>query len=382
MKTIYRKIACITFMRIFYKIGYFIYYYNQEECKKQVAKLIEKLFEFLKNNNSEENIENKDYFYDEFASKFLSILMYSTPNVVAFFGKEMFINYLQKPYFFRTTPSILRNFRYFISVLVDKYPGILIELFSNINSKFFDFLGSGRDKVKILRRISFVIYSCEKDKFKNDFEKIREKAKFFLTSHKSNFKLEQEIFLMMRILFLRFSHDGVMKMIKELWPIIFTEIIQNLKNENRNKELDLIIENFKFIELLSLANPEEFCLYQWIFLIDTFSMKDLDIKDQKSLLSELLQKENKIFKPVALDFLDKNNLEIDNNIMEGKHKGKSTLIFRPENATLEEMQKALKNLFYSIGDMNNYKIELDLDQVEKFIEEDFIDKDKENDEDN
>ena len=39
-------------------------------------------------------------------------------------------------------------------------------------------------------------------------------------------------------------------------------------------------------------------------------------------------------------------------------------------------------MFYSIGDMNNYKIELDLDQVEKFIEEDFIDKDKENDEDN
>ena len=32
--------------------------------------------------------------------------------------------------------------------------------------------------------------------------------------------------------------------------------------------------------------------------------------------------------------------------------------------------------------MNNYKIELDLDQVEKLIEEDFIDKDKENDEDN
>ena len=48
----------------------------------------------------------------------------------------------------------------------------------------------------------------------------------------------------------------------------------------------------------------------------------------------------------------------------------------------KKCKKALKNLFYSIGDMNNYKIELDLDQVEKFIEEDFIDKDKENDEDN
>ena len=132
---------------------------------------------------------------------------------------------------------------------------------------------------------------------------------------------------MMRILFLRFSHDGVMKMIKDLWPIIFTELIENFKNPNRNKNITLIIESFKFIELLALANTEEFSLYQWIFLLDTFSMKDLDIKNEESLLSELLKKECKIFKPVALDFLPKGNLNVTEDMLEGKHEGKSTLVF-------------------------------------------------------
>ena len=39
----------------------------------------------------------------------------------------------------------------------------------------------------------------------------------------------------------------------------------------------------------------------------------------------------------------------------------------------EELQNALKKLFYSIGDMKNYKVELDSEQIEKLIEEDFID---------
>ena len=102
-------------------------------------------------------------------------------------------------------------------------------------------------------------------------------------------------------------------------------------------------------------------------------MKDLDIKNEESLLSELLKKECKIFKPVALDFLPKGNLNVTEDMLEGKHEGKSTLVFCPEKPTLEELQTAIKNLFYSIGDMNNYKVELDSEQIEKLIEEDFID---------
>ena len=68
-------------------------------------------------------------------------------------------------------------------------------------------------------------------------------------SDNKNDKLKDEIFLMMRVLFLRFSHEEVMKIIKDLWPIIFMELIQNIENPKRNNDIDLVIESFQFIEL-------------------------------------------------------------------------------------------------------------------------------------
>jgi len=74
-------------------------------------------------------------------------------------------------------------------------------------------------------------------------------VKDLLGSDNKNDKLKDEIFLMMRVLFLRFSHEEVMKIIKDLWPIIFMELIQNIENPKRNNDIDLVIESFKFIEL-------------------------------------------------------------------------------------------------------------------------------------
>ena len=73
--------------------------------------------------------------------------------------------------------------------------------------------------------------------------------KDLLGSDNKNDKLKDEIFLMMRVLFLRFSHEEVMKIIKDLWPIIFMELIQNIENPKRNNDIDLVIESFQFIEL-------------------------------------------------------------------------------------------------------------------------------------
>lgn len=85
-----------------------------------------------------------------------------------------------------------------------------------------------------------------------------------------------------------------MKMIKDLWPIIFMELIMNIEDEERNKKVKLVLESLKFIELLSLANIEEFTLYQWIFIMDTFDMQNLNIKNEKSLLYHLMVNEKNI----------------------------------------------------------------------------------------
>ena len=316
--------------------------------------------------------ENK-MFYSEFASDFLSSLIKDCPSQVTALGKSMFMDYLNSPIFFNTTLKILVNLKNFISCFVEFYPEILSELIKNTNTGFLFLSGNEDDKIRTLRRMSFVIYSCEKDQFRKDFDNIQEKAKLYLTSYKDNNKLEAEIFLMMRILFLRFSHEGVMKMIKDLWPIIFTELIENIKNKERNQHVNLLIESFKFIELLSLANVEEFTLYQWIFLLDTFNMKDLDTRNAESLLSEVLKKESRIFKPIALDIIGKEDMGVNDELIEGEHKGKRELVICPKNETLEELQEAVKKFFYSIGDMNNYKVEFNLKQIEEVIEKDFID---------
>ena len=366
----YRQLTCITLKENFYKILINIYG-DSNLCRKNLTDIIRLLINFLKENSQDRNEEKM--FYAEYASEFLASLMKDCPSQVTNCGKVMFMDYLNGPTFFITTPKILRNLRRFISLSVKFYPEILSELIRNINTGFLFLGGSDEDKIKTLRRISFVIYSCDKDTFQKDFDNIKEKAKLFLTGYKDNNQLEGEIFLMMRILFLRFSHDGVMKMIKDLWPIIFTELIENFKKESRNKHINLLIESFKFIELLSLTNAEEFSLYQWIFLLDTFNMKDLDTRDSKSLLSDLLQRERKIFRPISIEIIRKGNIDVNDEIIKGRQAGKSQLLVIPEKETLEDLQKAVKKFFYSIGDMNTYKVELNYDQIEDVIEKDFID---------
>ena len=367
----YREITCITLKDNFYQILMSIYG-DANSCRKNMTEIIRQLINMLKINSQD---KNEDMMFNaEFASEFLSSLMRDCAPLTTNCGKNMFMDYLNGPNFFNTTPKILQNMRKFISGSVKFYPDILSDLIRNINSGFLFISGSDEDKIKTLRRISFVIYSCEKDTFQKDFDNIQEKAKLFLTGYKDNNKLEAEIFFMLRILFLRFSHEGVMKMIKDLWPIIFAELIENFKNRTRNNQINLLIESFKFIELLSLANVEEFSLYQWIFLLDTFNMKELDTRNPESLLSDLLKKESKIFKPIAVDVIGKeDNINVNDDLIEGRHKGKSELLVCPKNETLEELQNAVKKFFYSIGDMNTYKVELNLGQIENVIENDFID---------
>ena len=368
--TFYRQIACITLKENFYKILHNMYD-DPSLYRKNLYEIIRQLINLLKTNSQKK--DSNSMFYAEFASNFLYTLMRDCPSQVTLCGKSLIMDYLNDPTFFVTTPKILRNLRKTISLFVRYYPEIISELIRNINAGFLFIGGNDEDKIKILRRISFVIYSCQKDTFQKDFDNIKENAKYFLTGYKDNSELEREIFLMMRILFLRFSHEGVMKMIKDLWPIIFTELIENIKEKKRNKQISLVIESFKFIELLSLANVEEFSLYQWIFILDTFNMKDLDTRNPESLLSEILKKESKVFRPIALDILNKDNLIVNDEIIQGKNKGKSELLVCPVRETLADLQKALKQFFYSIGDMNTYKVELNYDQIEDVIEKDFLD---------
>ena len=361
----YRKISFIILKENFAKMISHIFYYNLNNQKKYLLEIIKGLLMLIK--------ENSDEFLSELSTDFLVSLMKDCPKNTTTCGKYLFKEYLNDPSFFVTKPKMLRNWKTIISSSIKYYPELLTELINNIDNGFLFLKGSDEEKMKTLRRISFVIYSCEKDTFHNQFDIIRSKAKDFLSGYGSNVLLESEIFLMMRILFLRFSHEGVMKMIRDLWPIIFMELIMNIEDEERNKEVKLVLESLKFIELLSLANIEEFILYQWIFIIDTFDMQNLNIKNENSLLFNILKNERKIFRPIAVNLLNVQDLNnIDDKLFEGNHKSKSELYIRIKNENKEDLQKAVKKYFYSIGDMNSYKVYINYEQIEEVIEKDFI----------
>ena len=129
----------------------------------------------------------------------------------------MFMDYLKDPSFFKATPQILRNWRKLFSLFSKYYPKIIGKLIENIESGFSFLGGNDGEKIEIIRRISFIIFSCEKDDFLKDFDLIKDKAKSFLSKFKKDknrIKRETEFFLLMRVFFLRFSHESVLKMIK------------------------------------------------------------------------------------------------------------------------------------------------------------------------
>ena len=368
---VYRQMAMITLKENYLKLCIGIFGDKLSETKKQLTEILKGIISVIKNN---------DGLVKEFASDFLVTLMEQCPKNVTKYGKDLIMNYFNDPNFFKTDSITLHNWRKIISHYVEYYPEIITDLLNNIDGKnYFLQRTNDIDKIRILRRVGFVIYSCEKDTFSKQFDLIKSKAKDLLSGYTSNNNsLEIEIFLIMRILFLRFSHEGVMKMIRDLWPIIFTELIQNIENENRNKDVRLVAESFKFIELLSLANIEEFSLYEWIFIIDTYNMKYLDIRQEDSMLNRLLDKGNKAFKPLTINILSKGKLEISDALLEGKHKGKSILYIRTKKGNFEELYNGVKKFFYSIGDMNSYKVPVNFEQIEQIIEEDFINNNDEN----
>jgi hypothetical protein len=362
---IYRQMTMITLKENYYKLCSCIYGDRFNDNKKQMTEILKGIISVIKSN---------DILVKEFASEFLVTLMEQCPKSVTKYGKDLIMNYFNDANFFKTDSISLHNWRKIISHYVECYPEIINDLLNNIDGKtYFLSKTNDADKIRILRRISFVIYSCKKDTFSKQFDLIQAKAKDLLSGYSSNNNsLEIEIFLIMRILFLRFSHEGVMKMIRDLWPIIFTELIQNIENENRNKDVRLVSESFKFIELLSLANIEEFSLYEWIFIMDTYNMNYLDVRQEDSMINRLLDKSNKAFKPLTLNILSKGKLEINDSLLEGKHKGKNILYIRTKKGSFEELYNSIKKFFYSIGDMNSYKVPANYEQIEQIIEEDFI----------
>ena len=110
-------------------------------------------------------------------------------------------------------------------------------------------------------------------------------------------------------------------------------------------------------------------------MMDTFDISDCDVRID-SLLKTLMLDKKKLFKPLAYEIVEARISDLKDDTFEGKHKGKSELYIdsRDESTFIDK----LTEFFYSIGDMNSFKVEANYPQIEENIEKDFIDKNKSN----
>ena len=364
LNSIYKFFAFITLKENLYPLIKSFFEDNIKTVSKYYNEIISKLLTVIKNEKSE-SLDNV------FAHSFLGSLMSCSSKNVSNCGKDALMEYIKSPKLFKGTSGELHEWKNIIKLLSINYNDILPDLINDMNDKNIFVKKTEEEKCRILRRVSFLIYSCEKDHFSKNFALIKSKAKELLSDFSTNNNLEREIFLLLRMLFLKFSHDAVMQMIRDLWPIIFTELVKNINSfVKQDLKSTIILEPFKFIELLSLVNIEEFSLYQWIFMLDTFDIKDCDIRNNNSMFKRLLVDKTELFKPLAVEVLQKLqvlNIDVD----ETKKKAKSELIIDAENE--QKFKTQLYEFFYSIGDMNSYKVEANYNQIAENIEKDFID---------
>ena len=203
------------------------------------------------------NIDNNDNFFSEISIQFLNNLMNDNSNKVCQVCGQSIFEIITKDDFFKTSYVKLRNWRKIIEKYSEENKEIINNLIKSMEGGLFS---KSENKPKILKRISFVIYSCKVDTFSKNLSTIKDIIKDFFTEYNTN-EIEKELFLMLRILFIRFSHENILEMIRQLWPIIFNELVKILEYKSKEKQNPINnfkIETFKFIELLSLKNIEEF----------------------------------------------------------------------------------------------------------------------------
>ena len=377
---IYRNIGFICLSSMFYSTMKTLFTVNK--MTPHFILVVNGLLTLIKkyrNTNNTINLENE--IYVDLSTKFLYNLMKQAPMLTYNTSKDKIMEFYLNQDFFNMSPKNLILWKDIISKFAHSYNNIIDDLISKINQGGGIFFNRNTDEQNIIamRRLSFIIYSCPKDMYSLKLSQIMEKAKEVITKYCENPILLNEIFLMIRVMFLRFSNENLIELIRALWPIIFSELVTILTGKRKNTNNELNLGCAKLIELLTISNMEEFCLYQWIFFIDSYNIEDVDIRnnDNKYQLYYLLNTQNNCFKPFAFSMAKNWNKCLDYlTAFNSRHYE----LFQKRSLTLQiqkiinedELGSLIAKMFTYVAIMNNFRDILDLDSVERVIENDFL----------
>jgi len=178
--------------------------------------------------------------------------------------KKTVLTVFNEDTFFNTDFVGLHNWRKVINHIVNRdssiFPDLVkiqkIPVFSN-KDQFF---------ARSMKRISFILFAGEMDQYAPFLQPIQEKILEALKLVHAPGVYEQ-VFLCLRVLILRISA----KRFANFWPHILSEMMRIFGYGGKIAESPaLILAVCKFLDIAILLPSDQFKLYEWIFILDSF----------------------------------------------------------------------------------------------------------------
>ncbi|KAF9225321.1 hypothetical protein BS17DRAFT_872565 [Gyrodon lividus] len=172
------------------------------------------------------------------------------------------------------------------SAVATKWKPVIKALFDSDKTSFGDLLGriatapstnifaNRENEILVrslnLRRLSFVLFTGEKNHFLTQLPSVQEKLVDTLRNVPSPI-VQSEVFLCIRVLLCRLSPHNL----TSFWPVILTELYRIFEQiivavpADESEDLPLVLSASKCLDLLLTLQTEEFQIHQWMFVTDT-----------------------------------------------------------------------------------------------------------------
>ncbi|GAA6058598.1 hypothetical protein JCM10212_004009 [Sporobolomyces blumeae] len=121
-----------------------------------------------------------------------------------------------------------------------------------------------------LRRLTYTIFTGEKDRYLTQLPIIQEKLVDLLRSSVGDM-VHAEVYLCLRVLFCRVGNQHL----AGLWPVILTELLRLFESlvdrtvPDGSDLLQLVLSACKFLDLTLVLQTEDFQIHEWMFVTDT-----------------------------------------------------------------------------------------------------------------
>ncbi|KAF9786711.1 Dopey, N-terminal-domain-containing protein [Thelephora terrestris] len=177
--------------------------------------------------------------------------------------------------FFNSLSTAGRRWRLIVRALVATDKSAFAEILGKITTAPSTNIFSNREQEMLLRalslrRLSFVLYTGDKNQFLTQLPSVQEKLVDTLRNVSTPI-VQSEVYLCVRVLLCRLSAHNL----TSFWPVILTEMYRLFEQTilhvpvDGSDELPLILSACKFLDLLLVLQTEEFQVHQWVFVTDT-----------------------------------------------------------------------------------------------------------------